>query len=135
VVWVYTIRMFGMSILMMPIFTAGLNELALSLNKYGTAMVNTLRMVAGAVGMAFFVSIMTNQGTKHVQEILSQRNISPDNASQMAMAIKQGSVMGVDDAFMIATGLTIVAFILAFYIRQTSPQEDTITNRLSKKTS
>jgi hypothetical protein len=41
----------------------------------------------------------------------------------------------VDDAFMIATGLTVVAFILAFYIRQTSPQEDTITNRLSKKTS
>lgn len=52
---VYTARMFGMSIMMMPIFTAGLNDLGLSLNKYGTAMVNTFRMVAGAVGMAFFV--------------------------------------------------------------------------------
>lgn len=130
---VYTIRMLGMSLLMMPIFTAGLNELALSLNKYGTAMVNTLRMVAGAVGMAFFVSIMTNQGTKHVQGILTQQHISPENKLQMAMAIKQGNVMGVNDAFMIATWLTIVAFILAFYIRRTSPQEDTITNRLSKK--
>lgn len=76
---------------------------------------------------------MTNQGTKHVQGILTQNHISPENKTQMAMAIKQGSVMGVDDAFMIATWLTIVAFILAFYIRRTSPQEDTITNRLSKK--
>lgn len=41
--------------------------------------------------------------------------------------------MGMIDVFMLATGLTIIAFILAFYIRQTSLQEDTITNRLSKK--
>lgn len=53
VVTVYTIRSFGISILMMPIFTAGLNDLPLAMNKYGTAMVNTFRMVAGAVGTAF----------------------------------------------------------------------------------
>lgn len=53
---IFTARMFGMSILMMPIFTAGLNALPRTLNRYGNAMVNTLRMVAGAVGMAFFSS-------------------------------------------------------------------------------
>ncbi|MBM7652853.1 DHA2 family efflux MFS transporter permease subunit [Neobacillus cucumis] len=124
VIWVYTIRMFGMSILMMPIFTAGLNDLGLSLNRYGTAMVNTLRMVAGAVGMAFFVSIMTNQGEAHVKSIMNQEKISPTDKAHLALAIKQGTVMGIDDAFMIATYLSIAAFILAFFIRKSGKKEE-----------
>lgn len=132
VVGVYTARMFGMSLLMMPIFTAGLNELALSLNKYGTAMVNTLRMIAGAIGMAFFVSIMTNQGAQHVKDIVTQQHIPPTDKTHMAIAIKQGTALGVNDAFMVATGLTIVAFIMSFFIRRTSPKEDTITNRVKQ---
>ncbi|MFC3883483.1 hypothetical protein ACFOU2_08140 [Bacillus songklensis] len=125
-------RMFGMSLVMMPIFTAGLNELALSLNKYGTAMVNTLRMIAGAVGMAFFVSIMTNRGAKHVKEILMQHHILPTDKTHMPMAVNQGAVMGINDAFMVATWLTVGAFMLSFFIRRTSPKEDTITNRVKK---
>ncbi|WP_035423780.1 DHA2 family efflux MFS transporter permease subunit [Bacillus sp. UNC438CL73TsuS30] len=136
VIWVYTIRMFGISLLMMPIFTAGLNDLGLSLNKYGTAMVNTLRMVAGAVGMAFFVSIMTNNGKSHVERIMSQNQISPTDKIHMALAIKQGTVMGIDDAFMIATYLTIAAFILAFFIKTRKPgreQEEPIRRKVIKK--
>jgi Na+/melibiose symporter-like transporter len=129
---VYTVRMFGMSLLMMPIFTAGLNELALSLNKYGTAMVNTLRMVAGAVGMAFFVSIMMNQGEKHVKNIVTNQQILPTDKGSMAVAVNQGTAMGINDAFMIATILSVIAFVLAFFIRKTSPKEDTITNRVKK---
>src|SRR6478609_4023209 len=122
---VYTVRMFGMSLLMMPIFTAGLNE-------YGTAMVNTLRMVAGAVGMAFFVSIMMNQGEKHVKNIVMNQQILPTDKGSMAVAVNQGTAMGINDAFMIATILSVIAFVLAFFIRKTSPKEDTITNRLKK---
>ena len=123
VVTVYTARMFGMSILMMPIFTAGLNELSLSLNKFGTAMVNTLRMVAGAVGMAFFVSIMTNRGAVHAKQLLTDNHILPADKYHAALALKQGAVMGINDAFNIATVLTVIAFVLAFFIRKTSPAE------------
>ncbi|NRD80082.1 DHA2 family efflux MFS transporter permease subunit [Bacillus sp. BRMEA1] len=124
VLWVYTARMFGMSILMMPIFTAGLNDLGLSLNKYGTAMINTFRMVAGAVGMAFFVSVMTNQGEVHVKTIMSQQHILPTDKIHMAAVIKQGTVMGINDAFMIATYLSIAAFILSFFIRTGKPAKE-----------
>jgi EmrB/QacA subfamily drug resistance transporter len=130
VIGVYTARMFGMSILMMPIFTAGLNDLGLSLNKYGTAMVNTFRMVAGAVGMAFFVSIMTNNGKNHVESIMSKHHILPTDKVHMAMAIKQGTVMGINDAFMVATYLSIAAFILSFFIRSGKPaQTENVENR------
>jgi Na+/melibiose symporter-like transporter len=135
VLWVYTARMFGMSILMMPIFTAGLNDLGLSLNKYGTAMVNTLRMVAGAVGMAFFVSIMTNQGEEHVKTIMSQQQISPTDKFHVSMAIKQGTVLGIDDAFMIATYLSMAAFILSFFIRKPGKREEAPIRRKEVKVS
>ncbi|WP_035323003.1 DHA2 family efflux MFS transporter permease subunit [Peribacillus kribbensis] len=125
VLWVYTARMFGMSILMMPIFTAGLNDLGLSLNRYGTAMVNTFRMVAGAVGMAFFVSIMNSQGKAHVKDIIIHQHILPTDKAHMALAINQGTVMGINDAFMIATYLSAAAFVLAFFIRNKPRKEET----------
>ncbi|PLT30523.1 DHA2 family efflux MFS transporter permease subunit [Peribacillus deserti] len=132
VVTIYTARMLGMSLLMMPIFTAGLNELSLDLNRYGTAMVNTLRMIAGAVGMAFFVSIMTNNGAQHVKEIIRLQQISPADKGEIAAAINQGTVMGVNDAFYIAAWLTAAAFILAFFIKRTSPRENIISRPREK---
>ena len=130
VLWVYTARMFGISLLMMPIFTAGLNDLGLGLNKYGTAMINTFRMVAGAVGLALFVSIMTNQGENHIKTIMSQNHISPTDKVNMAMVVKQGTVMGINDAFMVATYLSIAAFILSFFIRTGKPiKEGEVVNQ------
>ncbi|MED1204513.1 DHA2 family efflux MFS transporter permease subunit [Heyndrickxia acidicola] len=129
VVIVYTARMFGMSILMMPIFTAGLNELSLDMNKYGTAMVNTLRMVAGAVGMAFFVSIMTNRGAIHAKQLFIDKHILPADKYHAALALKQGAVMGINDAFNIATILTVIAFVLGFFIRKTSPEEQEVEEK------
>ncbi|MGV3488205.1 MAG: DHA2 family efflux MFS transporter permease subunit [Tuberibacillus sp.] len=130
---IYTVRSFGIAILMMPIFTAGLNELPLSLNRYGTAMVNTLRMIAGSVGMAFFVSIFTNRGLQHGKDIMIAHHILPTDKIQAALAGREGYVMGVNDAFMVATMLSIIAFLLAFFIKRTEPKEDFITNRVRKR--
>lgn len=156
VTWVYTARMFGMALLMMPIFTAGLNVLPLKLNRHGTAMVNTLRMMAGAVGMAFFVSVMTNQTAVHMREIAAELHVTSTshhaqsnvanqlpvdlreltvtphvllaNETEMAIAT-QATVMGINDAFMIATFLTVISLIFAFFIRNTSPEEDTLPDK------
>ncbi|WP_238358104.1 DHA2 family efflux MFS transporter permease subunit, partial [Cohnella zeiphila] len=57
---IYTIRMFGMSMLLMPIQTAGLNQLPQRLNPDGSAMSQTLRTVGGALGTAWLVSVMSN---------------------------------------------------------------------------
>ena len=47
---VYTTRMFGMSMVMMPISTNGLNQLPRELNPHGAAINNTLQQVTGAIG-------------------------------------------------------------------------------------
>lgn len=129
---VYTLRMFGMSILMMPIFTAGLNELPMSLNRYGTAMVNTLRMIAGAVGMALFVSIMTTRATTEGKYLMAVNHVTSQNKQAFAHLTAQANVVGINDAFWVATILAVLAFALSFFIKKTTPMEDTITNRPRK---
>src|SRR5699024_10573129 len=56
---VNAVGMLGISMVMMPSTTAGLNQLSDRLVPHGTAMNNTMRQVAGAVGTALFVSVMT----------------------------------------------------------------------------
>lgn len=56
---IYTLRMTGISLAMMPITTWGLNTLANSQMAHGTAINSTLRQVAGSLGTSFFVAVMT----------------------------------------------------------------------------
>src|SRR5699024_12452875 len=56
---VYTIRMFGVSMIMMPVNTAGLNAIPNDLLSHGTAMMNTLRTISGSIGTGILVTIMS----------------------------------------------------------------------------
>ncbi|KGP70785.1 DHA2 family efflux MFS transporter permease subunit [Pontibacillus yanchengensis] len=101
---VYAIRMFGVSMVMMPVTTAGLNQLNLKLIPHGTAMGNTMRQVAGSIGTAILVTVMTNSATP---------NTSPTRI--------EGMIHGVNVAFMVATGLGFIGVILAMFIKNTNP--------------
>src|SRR5699024_9876341 len=64
----YAIRMFGLSMVMMPVTTAGLNQLPDRLIAHGTAMNNTMRQVSASIGTAIFVTIMTTTGENAKQD-------------------------------------------------------------------
>ncbi len=53
----YTVRMFSLSLVNMPITTWAMNALDNSLMNHGTSVNNTLRQVAGSFGTALLVSI------------------------------------------------------------------------------
>ncbi|MBM6995146.1 DHA2 family efflux MFS transporter permease subunit [Paenibacillus sp. DXFW5] len=117
----YTARMFGMSMLMMPIQTAGLNQLPARLNAHGTAMSNTLRTIAGALGTALLVTIMSSRAKEKATEMILTAGINPkdpSNAQQVALITRDATINGIDFAFVVATGITLVAFVLAFFIRK-----------------
>ena len=69
----YTLRMFGMSMVMMPVMTNGLNQLPAHNNPHGTAMNNTLQQVSGAIGSAVLITIMNNKTTAKAEELLQVR--------------------------------------------------------------
>lgn len=118
---VYTIRMFGMSMLMMPIQTAGLNQLPASLNAHGTAMSNTLRTIAGAMGTALLLTVMTTDTKGQLSSLIQQAGINPQDpasAGQIAEMTRTATLQGIDHAFVIATVITVVALLLSFFIRK-----------------
>ncbi|NIK22335.1 MFS family permease [Paenibacillus lupini] len=122
----YTLRMFGMSMLMMPIQTAGLNQLPRRLNAHGSAMSQTLRNVSGALGTAILVTIMTNKAASHAKELIIAGNIDPTDKAAMGGITVQSTIYGINQSFVVATWLTIAALVLAFFIRKVKPAEDAI---------
>ncbi|UQZ34745.1 MFS transporter [Paenibacillus sp. PK3_47] len=120
----YTARMFGMSMLMMPIVTAGLNQLPQRLSSHGTAMSNTLRTVGGALGMALFVSLMTNRTKADITAAVASGAVSQTDQAAMAQLTKDATISGITHAFFVATWVTVAALVLALFIQKTSPQPD-----------
>lgn len=104
---VFAIRMFGISMIMMPATTAGLNQLPDRLIPHGSAMTNTMRQVAASIGTAILITIMTAAALN-----------TGENAAPAEM------IHGVNIAFYTAAGLSLVGLILSFYIRGTTPTED-----------
>ena len=137
----YTVRMFGMSMVMMPIMTNGLNQLPMRLNPHGTAINNTLQQVAGAIGSAVMITIMTNR-TKSAAEDLDIKARVADKVKEKAMEAAQNGeqmtevqlakygkelaetmankamVEGINFSFFIAMIVTIVALVLSFFLKR-----------------
>ena len=65
----YSVRSVGMSMVFMPVSTNGLNQLPQRLYPHGTAMNNTLNQVAGAIGTALLVTVMSNRTVTHATEL------------------------------------------------------------------
>lgn len=104
----YGIRMFGLSMVIMPIATAGLNQLPKRLIPHGAAMDNTMRMIAASVGTAILVTVMTTtaESGEHRPEISY-----PD-------------IYGVNVAFMVITILSLLGIILSLFIKNNKTVEE-----------
>ncbi|MFS0562844.1 DHA2 family efflux MFS transporter permease subunit [Terribacillus sp. 179-K 1B1 HS] len=114
---VYTFRMVGVSMVMMPIMTAGLNQLPKRYYAHGTAMANTLRQMAGAIGTALLVTVFSTQTKEHVTDMMT-------SGTPQQQATLLGSIEGINDAFWIATIIAAVGFLLSFFLRKVRPADE-----------
>lgn len=130
----YSVRMLGMSMVMMPVSTNGLNQLPKQFYPHGTAMNNTLNQVAGAIGTALLVTIMTNRTKTHAGELAKSamsgmKNMAGKPSAAAIAEMKHQIAMkamleGINDSFVIAAGITAVALILAFFIKRAKRAEE-----------
>lgn len=110
-----TLLMLGISMVMMPIMTNALNELPPPLYPHGTAIISTLQQVAGAVGTALLVSIMTNSSTRFIEKAV----IKEDESNLRILAM----IAGMKSAFLLAFGLVAIAWIVSLFIKRSVPEE------------
>ncbi|MBT2290902.1 multidrug efflux MFS transporter [Paenibacillus albidus] len=116
VIVLHSTLMIGVSMIFMPAQTNGINQLPIELYPDGTAIMNTLQQVAGAIGTALAVSIMT-AGSKNYLKTVSD----PADPSNALPAFTEG----VQNAFMFGMGVAIVGLILAFFIKRVIVQHKT----------
>ena len=99
------VRMFGISMVMMPSTTLGLNQLPNSLIPHGTAVNNTFRQMSGSVGTAILVTVMATAAI-------------PDGTPT-------GAIRGVNVSFIVAGWIAVAGLLLTLFIRdpKKSPEQ------------
>ncbi|AHV97571.1 efflux transporter; drug-export protein [Paenibacillus sabinae T27] len=117
VIVLHSALMIGISMVFMPAQTNGINQLPLELYPHGTAIMNTLQQVAGAIGTALAISIMTAGTNSYLKSVEN-----PQDPAQQLAAFTQG----VQHSFIFAMSLTLAGLILAFFLKRVAvrhPQE------------
>lgn len=120
----HTIRMFGMSMVMMPVQTNGLNQLPRKLYPHGTAMNNTLIQVTAALGTGLMITIMRMKEKSSLQSF-SERygnfsTLSPELQERLTI---QAMVEGINAAFFVSALFALLALIFAFFMKRAYPDE------------
>ncbi|NIK68222.1 EmrB/QacA subfamily drug resistance transporter [Paenibacillus sp. BK033] len=114
-------RRIGMALLMMPVQTAGLNQLPNRLNAHGTAISNTIRQVAGAVGTSLLVTILTTQTKSHLEDAMTSGATEGMTQQQM---VTNATISGMNDAYLVIVGIGVVGLILTFFIKRVAQASD-----------
>lgn len=143
---IYTIRSFGMSLIMMSVQTEGLNSLPPRLGAHGTAMSNTMRQVAGSIGTALLITVMSTRATTHIadaanhytsdntfitedlatlgQSVAATAGVPVETGYSLALqsvfgiVSEKGTIEGINDAFIVATWIAIIALVLSLFLRR-----------------
>lgn len=130
IMFLYTIRMLGISMVMMPVMTNGLNQLPMSENPHGTAMNSTLQQVSGAIGSALLLTVMNKRmetaGAELTEDMLASGKMPTSDEGIMAMKLEltnQAMLNGINYTFFISTIIAVIALAFAFFLQRVTPPQ------------
>ncbi|MGR3762529.1 DHA2 family efflux MFS transporter permease subunit [Rossellomorea sp. NS-SX7] len=126
IIMIYTLRLFGMSMVMMPIMTNGLNQLPNRLNPHGTAVNNTAQQVSGSIGTAILITIMNTVAKTEGESLMSGVDPATLTEASTAALTQQSLLAGIQYSFYVALGINIVALILALFVKRVDTSEDAV---------
>lgn len=95
-----SLHMLGVTTLLMPLITAGINSLPSHLIAHATAMNNTLRMAGASIGTALLVTIM-----------------SVGQLAAVSQGAEQALAQGIRLAFWLALALALLGWVLSFRLQ------------------
>lgn len=110
----YTVRMFGITMVTMPVTTAGMNSLPNNLINHGTAVNNTIRQVAASIGTAILVSVLSTV-TKGQTPASALAKTDP---IAFARAMNDATVAGYRATFVVSLILAALGFALSFMLKK-----------------
>jgi MFS family permease len=126
IIMIYTLRLFGMSMVMMPIMTNGLNELPNRLNPHGTAVNNTAQQVSGSIGTAILITIMNSVAKTEAESLMSGVDPATITEASTAALTQQSLLAGIQYSFYVALGMNMIALVLALFVKRVDTSSDAV---------
>jgi len=114
IILTHCLLMLGVALVLVPVQTYGLNQITPEYYAHGSAIFSTLQQVAGAIGSALFIATMSARSRSHLAQ--SQ---SPDTVTEQLTA----SVAGYSDTFMMGFVISIIAVVVAVFLRKNSNEK------------
>jgi EmrB/QacA subfamily drug resistance transporter len=112
------IRYIGIALVLMPMQTAGMNSLPNKLITHATAVVNMSKQVAGSLGAAVLITLMSNVASAHAPAL----EMASTNAAAYQSGMLEATLKGINFTFIFILGLTAIALILAFFLKDKKVQ-------------
>lgn len=101
----------GISFVVMPAQTTGLNQLPRHLVAHGTAIYNTLQQIAGGMGIALFIGVMSSRSTRYLQHSLDPTAVHEKT---------QSVLNGLQTVFLIEFILAILVLVLGCFVTKSN---------------
>ncbi|MFE4710185.1 DHA2 family efflux MFS transporter permease subunit [Paenibacillus sp. NPDC056722] len=118
IILMHIIVMLGLLFVWMPAQTNGMTALPPHMHKDGNAVMNTIPQIAGAIGIALAVSIMTVSSRKYSGDLL------PSNHEEFSTG---ALVMGIQSSFIFLFIVAIVGVIASLFLRRIHGDSDLST--------
>lgn len=109
IITLHIVMMIGLAMIWIPAQTNGLNQLPPELYPHGTAAMNTVQQVTGAIATAVSISILSNGMNRYLQN-----SAAPTQPNEMANAMALGS----QHVFWFGTFVAVIGLIISFFIRR-----------------
>ncbi|WP_124974445.1 MDR family MFS transporter [Ligilactobacillus salitolerans] len=129
IVFLYAIRMFGISMVMMPVTTSGMNALPNSLIADGTASNNTVRQVASSIGSAIMITLLTNV-TDNAAPSKHLLHAAPLSYKHQYLT---ATLDGYHAAFLFSLIFAVIGIVLAFFLKDHQSSNDLSEQALNNK--
>ncbi|NHN30546.1 MDR family MFS transporter [Paenibacillus agricola] len=110
-VWM-TIRYVGIALAFMPVMNAGMSAIPKEKSGHASSVTNWVRQATGALSIGIFSSMLAARSLTHQQEL------SEGAAASTSLLREQGMTLGVQDVFMAATIICILAIPLTFLLKE-----------------
>lgn len=98
----------GVGLTMAPIMTLGLNQVPKPLYPHGSAIMNTVNQVSGAIGPALYTTILTT---------VSNRFIAHSSGGSRQELHMQGMTEGVHMVYFVAIVFAAAALVISFFVK------------------
>lgn len=122
------VRTLGISMVLMPVTTSGMNALPDHLIADGTAANNTARQVASSIGSAIMITLLTNV-TKGQQPGKHLLHAAP---FQYKHDFLNATLAGYHASFMFSLVFAVIGVVLAFFLKEKNQAKDVDVNQVVK---